>query len=203
MNTERRMTPATGFDIETREDGRQVVAGYAAVFHRADDPGTQYKLGKDLTERIAPTAFNRSLAEKVDTVALFNHDSNMLLGRASAGTLRLSVDARGLRYEIDHNPADPQHVSVLEKLKRGDLTGSSFAFQVKKQSFHRGENGDIRSIEDVELLDVGPVTYPAYKSTTTGVRCDDGDDAERARDAWLKEAEAVQVRTRLVLLDTE
>lgn len=201
MNIERRMTPTGAIAIETRDNGGQVIAGYAAVFHRADDPGTQYQLGKDLVERIAPTAFNRAVSEKSDAVALFNHDPSQLLGRASAGTLRFSVDQRGLKYEIDHNPADPQHVSVLEKLKRGDLTGSSFAFRVTKQSFTRGAGGDVRTIEDVELLDVGPVTYPAYKATTSGLRCEDGKDAQEAREQWRKESEAVQVRMRMVSLD--
>ncbi|MCT7656157.1 HK97 family phage prohead protease [Oceanimonas sp. NS1] len=60
--------------------------------------------------------------------ALFNHDPNFVLGRTRSGTLALSVDADGLRYEID--PPDTQTVRdlVLAPLARGDITGSSFAF---------------------------------------------------------------------------
>jgi HK97 family phage prohead protease len=101
MKTERRMTPTADIKVETRDDGRQMVTGYAAVFHRNDDPGTQYSLAKDFVERIAPSAFNRALADKHDARALFNHDPNHVLGRVGAGTLRLSVDNVGLRYEID------------------------------------------------------------------------------------------------------
>ena len=204
MNVTRRMTPSDNVKVETRADGTSAITGYAAVFHRADDPGTQYQLSSDLIERIAPTAFNRAISDKHDVRGLLNHDSNFVLGRTSSGTMRLSVDSNGLRYEIDHNPNDPQHVSVLEKLKRGDLTGSSFAFQVVKQTFQRGDKMHTRTIEDVNLLDVGPVTYPAYEATTTGLRSGECDDAMQAFAKWQKEteAEAVAVRMRLLSLDS-
>ena len=86
MNTERRMTPTGEITMETRADGSKAITGYAAVFHRADEPGTEYTLAKDLVERISPVAFNRAISEKHDARALFNHDPNMLLGRAGAGT---------------------------------------------------------------------------------------------------------------------
>lgn len=204
MKTERRMTPSGSIAVETRENGTKAVTGYAAVFHRETDPGTEYQLAKDFKERIAPSAFNRALNEKHDARALFNHDPNMLLGRVGAGTLRLSADGVGLRYEIDL-PDTQVGRDLAESIARGDLTGSSFAFRVVKQSFSKGDKHDIRNIEDVDLLDVGPVTYPAYKSTTTGLRSEECVDAFEAREAWQrsKEAEAVQVRCRKILLDSE
>lgn len=204
MNTERRMTPTGSITVETREDGKQIVSGYAAVFHRADDPGTEYQLAKDFVERIAPTAFNRAIQDKHDARALFNHDPNHVLGRVGAGTLRLSVDSVGLRYDIDL-PDTTTGQDVAKSISRGDLTGSSFAFRVKKQSFLKGDSYDVRNIEDVDLLDVGPVTYPAYKSTTTGMRSDECQDAFEARKSWKQEAEAeaVAVRARVVALDSE
>lgn len=203
MNTERRMTPTGNITVETREDGKQTVSGYAAVFHRDGDPGTEYRLSKDFVERIDPNAFKRALQEKHDARALFNHDPNHVLGRVGAGTLRLSVDATGLRYDIDL-PDTTTGQDVAKSIARGDLTGSSFAFQVKKQNFIKGDKHDIRNIEDVDLLDVGPVTYPAYQATTTGIRSGDCEDAFEARNAWQaqSEAEAVAVRARVISLDT-
>lgn len=205
MQITRRMNPNGNITIESRSDGTQVIAGYASVFHRDGNPGTQYQLAPDVVERIAPTAFNRAIAEKHDARALFNHEPNNLLGRVSSGTLRLSVDATGLRYEIDHNPNDPQHVSVMEKLKRGDLTGSSFAFQVVKQSFQRGDKMHTRTVEDVNLLDVGPVTYPAYEASTAGLRSTECEEGLQAFEQWRKqcEAEAVEVRLRILSLDRQ
>jgi HK97 family phage prohead protease len=200
---ERRMTPTGDVKVETRADGSKAITGYAAVFHRDGEPGTEYRLGPDIVERIAPTAFNRAIQEKHDARALFNHDPNMLLGRASAGTLRLSVDQRGLRYEIDI-PDTNVGKDVATSIARGDLSGSSFAFRINGkggQRFEKGKEQDVRNIIDVDLFDVGPVTYPAYEGTTTGLRSRECDDAIKARDEWLQEQ--VSVRMRLVSLDNE
>lgn len=207
---ERRMTPAGEIKVETRTDGGKMIVGYGAVFHRAGDAGTEYRLAEDVVERISPTAFDRALKEKHDARALFNHDPNMLLGRAGAGTLRLSTDARGLRYEIDI-PETNVGKDVASSIARGDLTGSSFSFRINGKSgqkFEKGEGVDVRQILDVDLYDVGPVTYPAYESTTTGFRsgdCDDAIEAIEARDAWAAELEQekVKVRSRLISLDND
>lgn len=205
---ERRMTPAgESIKIETRADGGKMATGYAAVFHRDGDAGTEYRLGPDVVERIAPTAFNRALQEKHDARALFNHDPNMLLGRAGAGTLRLSVDQRGLKYEIDI-PDTQVGKDVATSIARGDLAGSSFAFSINGktgQRFEKGKDYDVRHILDVDLFDVGPVTYPAYEGTTTGLRSGDCSDAFDAVSDWRKESEAlaVAVRMRTIELDNE
>ena len=202
---ERRMTPAGEIKVETRADGGKTLAGYAAVFHRDGDAGTEYRLGPDIVERIAPTAFNRALQEKHDARALFNHDPNMLLGRAGAGTLRLSVDPRGLRYEIDI-PDTQVGKDVATSIARGDLSGSSFAFSIKGkdgQRFEKGKDYDVRHILDVDLYDVGPVTYPAYEGTTTGLRSGDCSGAFDAVNDWRKEAEADAVAVRLRVLELE
>jgi HK97 family phage prohead protease len=195
------MTPAGEVRIETR-DGKQQLVGYAAVFHRSGEAGTEYRLAEDVVERIAPTAFNRALSEKHDARALFNHDPNMILGRAAAGTLRLSVDQRGLRYEIDL-PDTQTGKDVAASVARGDLTGSSFAFSINGkagQRFEKGDKYDVRHILDVDLFDVGPVTYPAYEATSTGLRSEGHQDAIQARDKWRLscEAEAVAVRLRVL-----
>lgn len=158
--------------IETRDDGASVISGYASVFYdQSQERDTQYELGMGMVERIMPGAFNRALAEKQDVRGLFNHDSNKLLGRTANGTMTLSVDSKGLRYDITLNPNDPDHQSVREKLARGDLTGSSFGFIPKKASWRELE-GELlyREIEDVDLFDVGPVTFPAYTGATSGLR---------------------------------
>lgn len=208
MEYRKRPMPGTTATIETRDNGKEVISGYAAVFHREGDAGTEFRMRHDIVERIAPTAFDRAMKENHDARALLNHDSNYLLGKRSAGTLRLSVDNVGLRYEIDYNPDDPQHVSVRAKIQRGDMTGSSFAFSIngaKGQRFDKLKDYDVRNILDVDLYDVGPVTFPAYEGTTTGMRSGECDDAIEARDVWRKEAEAeaVSVRCRRIALDNE
>ena len=174
--------------IEKREDGTPVITGYASVFYVGGDAGTEYQLFPDLKERIMPRAFNKALAEKHNAAGLFNHDPNIILGRVSAGTLKLWKDQRGLRYEITP-PASRR--DVVESIERGDVTGSSFGFRVLEQKFRTEEGMDVREIHGVELFDVSPVLFPAYAGTTTSLRAlGDAHEARSAFDSWKEEQEA-------------
>ena len=84
-----------GLELRAKEGGGKTLTGYAAVFD---------SLSEDLggfREIIKPGAFDRALKDKHDVRALVNHDNSLLLGRTASGTLRLSTDERGLKYEID------------------------------------------------------------------------------------------------------
>lgn len=158
----------------SRETGKApVITGYGAVFYRAGDPGTEYWLWSDMVERIMPGAFDRAIRED-DTRSFFNHDANFVLGRRQAGTLKLSVDSRGLLY--DATPPDSQvcRDQVLAPIERGDVSGSSFMFIPRKTVWveEKRDGGTIyiRELHDVELWEVGPVVFPAYEATTTGIR---------------------------------
>jgi HK97 family phage prohead protease len=168
--------------VETRADGKPMIVGYGAVFYRAADPGTQYNLWGDTFERVSPTAFTDTLARADDVRGLFNHDPNHIFGRTTAGTMRLSVDSVGLRYEID--PPDTEAGRALaESIRRGDVSGSSFSFSVDKQSWEQRDDGtEVRTLEAVTLYDAGPVTFPAYEAASTAVRKDS--DCDSARVGW-------------------
>jgi len=199
---ERRMTPTGEIRVENRADGGKMLAGYGAIFFREDDPGSEYALASDLRERISPSAFNRALRENQDIRGLYNHDPNHLLARTAAGTMRLSVDNRGLKYEIDL-PDTQTGRDVAASVARGDLTGSSFSFRINGkdgQRFEKAKGFDVRHIVDCDLYDCGPVVFPAYASATTALRQEGGDDAIEARSQWAEanEAEAVAVRCRMV-----
>ena len=166
--------------VESRADGRAAIIGYAAVYNR---------LSLDLggfREEILPGAFDKILSRqrgKSDVVALFNHDSNIVLGRSSSGTLELSSDEKGLRYVVT---PPVSRADVLELIQRRDVRGSSFAFTVesKNESFRTGEDGKaVRQIREVSgLYDVGPVLVPAYPQTSAAV-------AMRSYEAWLASQE--------------
>lgn len=187
--------------IEDRNDGGgKRIVGYAAVYHQPGDAATEYRLGPDIVERIAAGAFDISQ----DVRALFNHDPSQLLGRTKSGTLRLTSDSRGLRYEIDI-PDTSVGRDIAESIKRGDITGSSFGFIPTKATWTRDEQRkvDVRTIDKVDLMDVGPVVFPAYGGATTGLRSGDGQDAERSREEWRSDLERVAVRMRLLTLDDD
>ena len=160
-----------GVRVETRDDSEApMIVGHAAVFFNEDEPGTEFRLGRNLRERIAPEAFEGALERGDDVRALRDHEPSLLLGRTTNGTLRLSVDERGLAFEID-----PDETSVGRDtrmmIQRGDLTGASFGFIVSKEEFADDGDDVIRTIRSVDpLLDVSPVTYPAFPATDTAVR---------------------------------
>ena len=157
-----------GGNIEIRsDDGKSVIVGYAATFDTES-----HDLG-GFREVVRSSAFTRSLAEKHDVIARANHRSESLLGRTSSGTLRLSVDARGLKYEIDV-PDTSAGRDTLEYIRRGDIRESSFAFITKKNGAKWSKASDgsqLRELVDVDLVDISPVAdKAAYPSTQVSAR---------------------------------
>jgi HK97 family phage prohead protease len=180
-NIERRYGVAR-WGVEERKAGGGLprLVGYAAVFYDRGDPaGTELELST-YVERIAPGAFSRTIRED-DVRALFNHDADNLLGRTRSRTLRLSVDSRGLRYEIDL-PDTTVGRQVAALVRRWDVTGSSFAFDTRDYREYWEGSTRIRELTDVKLYDVGPVTFPAYTGTTAGVRAELSAAAQRDQD---------------------
>lgn len=143
---------------------KAMIRGYAALFN-----SDSQDLG-GFVERISPGAFDGVMKRGTDVVALYNHDPMFILGRESAGTLRLFIDEKGLRYEVD---APESRADVIEAIERGDVRGSSFAFRVKGsgENWSRDQQGrQIREIREIDgLFDVGPVLKPAYSATESFV----------------------------------
>lgn len=161
--TERRYT--TG-PIEARDtDTGMTIAGYAATF---DIP---YELW-GFREQVARGAFKKALKEG-SVAALWNHDPNVVLGRNKNGTLRLQEDEHGLRYEVDL-PDTQAARDLYTLIARGDVDQSSFAFEIIKEQWDYPKEGDpeqmpLRTIREVRLWDVSPVTYPANPNTDVDV----------------------------------
>ena len=158
MKIERR-----SFRLELRtdeDDGK--LKGHAAVFNQLSEPLWGFR------EKIAPGAFAETI--KADDIrALFNHDSNLVLGRNTAGTLSLEEDKRGLLVEIDL--PDTQFARDLRKtIHRGDVDQMSFGFNVIDDSLETIDEEVIRTLKTVALFDVSPVTFPAYPQTDVAVR---------------------------------
>lgn len=164
----RRSIDADGAGTGEGDAPLPTIEGYASVFWN-DQPTTQYMLYDDLAERIMPGCFDRAMKED-DVRALFNHDASFLLGRNKSGTLRLSTDRTGLKYSIDPGETVFSR-AVVDHLRRGDVTGSSFSFIPTEVLWREEDALVVREIHDVILFDVGPVTYPAYEATTSGLRC--------------------------------
>jgi uncharacterized protein len=169
-------TDRNAIKIETRDDGNPHLTGYAAVFYRDGNADTEFEIFDDLVEHCLPGCFDQTLRD--DQVAgLFNHDKRDALGNTAANPpMLLRIDATGLFYDIPL-PDTTVGRDLVELVGRNVVPGSSFGFFVEEQNWIERDGLTIRELVRVRLVDVGPVTFPAYKATTSDV-------AVRARDEW-------------------
>lgn len=203
--TERRFLPqSSGVRVESRADGKKTLSGYAAVFFRDGNPGTEYEIWSDMVERVMPGAFDRAIRDGDDVRALVNHNPDAILGRTKSQTCRLSVDNRGLRFEVDL-PDTQVGRDIAESVSRGDISGCSFSFIADRVVWIEEESRTIRQIEAVRLMDVGPVTYPAYEATEVVARSVQPviEERQKLTDERLRQRDrdAVDVRMRMLAID--
>ena len=147
-------------EVRSGKDGKRTLAAYAAVFNRYSQNLGGY------VEQVDPAAFTRTL-QSADVMCLVGHETDQVLGRVSAGTLRLEVDNIGLRYEVDL-PDTTTGRDLAENVALRNITGSSFGFRVTRDGDSWGSTDQgfaLRTLHDVELYDVGPGVWPAYLDT--------------------------------------
>ena len=154
------------------------IRGYAAKFNSLseampvrDERGVVIGTFREL---LLPGCFAAALPN-CDVRSLINHDPNLILGRTASGTLRLSEDEVGLRFEIDP-PETSYSKDIQISMQRGDISQCSFGFNVATggDTYSKDPNVDkgwIRTIRSIsKLYDASPVTYPAYLNTNCAVR---------------------------------
>jgi len=175
-NYEERALPGV-VEIRERDGGGVTIRGLAAIYDKRSE-----NLG-GFREVIAPGAFEDT--DISDVRGLFNHDSNYVLGRTTSDTLRITRVKEGLEYEIDAPDNQTIRDLVVEPIKRGDVSQSSFGFIIGRGNDEWTEDDEgvlIRTIHKIrELFDVSPVTFPAYPDTTVGARSKDAYIEERQR----------------------
>ena len=170
--------------METREDGDDLyLEGYFAVFDRT------YELWPGATESIAPGAFTDALGD--DVRALYNHNTDLVLGRTSAGTAELRQDDHGLWGRVRINRDDTDAMNAYQRIRRGDITGCSFGFDIAKQETDYRDDGTVHwTILSVSpLYEISPCTFPAYQDTTVSARKRDLEDIRTKRaEVWKHDA---------------
>jgi HK97 family phage prohead protease len=158
---ERRTYTVQNVQTRTEDDGKMRLSGYAAVFNNASVP-------LPFTEYIAPGAFRKTLSETPDVRLLINHEG-LPLARTKNGTLALTEDEVGLRFDAEL-PDTNEARDLYTLIERGDVDQMSFAFRVIRQKFNKDRSE--RTLTEVSLADgdVSVVTYPAYPTTTVEAR---------------------------------
>jgi HK97 family phage prohead protease len=149
-------------ELRAGKDSR-IIGGYALKFDRLSENLGGY------VERIAPSFTNDSRSKGwPNVVCRWNHNDEMLLGTTHSGTLRLSTDELGLFYEVD---CPECRGDVYEMVARRDVAHSSFAFEVTEQEWGVSEqNFPQRTLISGRIIDVAPVSSPAYRDTTVALR---------------------------------
>jgi len=145
--TERRAVDASGDGLE----------GFAIVFDR-----WSVDLG-GFRERIRPVAMDRTLAEGIDLVTLWNHNSDMPLARMSGNTMEASKRAEGLWVRsVLPSSAGAQ----FEAVDRRTVTGQSFGFRAIDDEWNFDGPIPLRDVLDMRVSETSFVTFPAYPDTT-------------------------------------
>lgn len=165
-------TAATTFKTREEGDARRI-EGYFAVFD------SNYDLWPGATESVDPHAFDGAIDG--DVRALIDHETRLVLGRTTAGTLQLRTDDHGLWGSVLINPDDQDAMNLYARVQRGDVSQCSFGFDITDEEEIVREDGTVHwTIKGVDLFEVSVCTFPAYKETEVQARRRDY-DAIRAR----------------------
>lgn len=151
-------------EVELRTDGdKKTLIGYAAKFDKLSVPLFGFR------EKIRKGAFADSI-KKNNVRALWNHNTDFVLGSTKNGTLQLDEDKKGLRFEIDL-PDTQAGRDAAVSVSRGDVDGMSFAFEATKQEWDESNDKNVvRTLIEVDVKEISPTAFPAYPSTKVTAR---------------------------------
>ena len=152
-------------ETEVNSDNNELVfSGYASVFNSPYSVADSRGVYNEIVNR---GAFTKTLNEKDDVKFLINHDG-IPLARTKSGTLELREDDKGLFVKAKLDESNPRVAEIASALKRGDLSEMSFGFHAIKDEFD--ENSEVRTLQELRLLDVSVVTWPANPATLASIR---------------------------------
>lgn len=174
-----------GVELRASADGPPVLHGHFAVFNQWAEIDSAFE--GTFMERIAPGAFAKAFQEKRDSIrVLFQHGQDPQIGNKPLGPIaELSEDKVGAYYEVPM--LDTAYNRDLQPGLEAGLYGASFRFSVMKEDFKRHvskspynpEALPERTVQEVDLFEFGPVTFPAYAGATAGVRSETDDYIRR------------------------
>lgn len=194
MKTEKRYIS----ELQGEGNGRHIT-GYALLFNTRS-----VQLG-DFVETIDPAALNQDIINRSDILCLLDHNIQkgvLARSRNGQGSLTLTLDEKGLKYEFDA-PETALGDELLEGVKRGDISNSSFSFVVARDNWEQLPDGTyLRTILEFDrLFDVSPVYQPAYNETS--VDCRGLDELKKEIESRMKDEENKEVEEKEEVTPTE
>ena len=162
-NRELRNFAVKRIELRAAANAPTQIVGYAAVFNQLSEEIWGFR------EKIAPGAFAGSIAAE-DVFALWQHQSDKPLARKANRTLGLREDTVGLAVEI--TPVDTSWGrDAIASVESGLVSHFSFGFETIRDEWDwTDRNMPVRTLLEVKLHEVSPVTFPAYPQTSAEAR---------------------------------
>ncbi|MBP1889802.1 HK97 family phage prohead protease [Clostridium moniliforme] len=167
MEKQKEIRKFIAIDLEARTEensSEKIISGYINKFNTR----SQYM---GFYEEVSKDAFDKTLADGHNIYAMYNHNSDMILGSTRSGSLKLNIDNVGLHFELRINPNISYASDIAELVKSGDVEGCSFGFYVLDDEWTYTEDKiDLRIIKEVELIEVTITPFPAYLDSEASCR---------------------------------
>lgn len=192
--TETRELTSNKIEIREDDDGIRTLSGYAVKWEKKSQVlGLFYKF----REQFKRGAFLKSLNND-DQRFLWSHDTGKVLARTKNSTLRLKEDDIGLHFEVDL-PNTTLGNDTYESIKRGDVDGVSFGFNVIDDEIDEPDDDmPLRTVKKAKLIEVSAVAFPAYPDSEVSAR---GYDPMKQYDDELKAFKAEQAAKIKILME--
>lgn len=166
-------------ELRAKDDGGMpTMVGHFAVFNQWTEINSMWE--GNFLERISPGAFKKTIRENRDAMrVLFNHGQDFQIGDKVLGPIdTLREDSEGPYYEVPL--FDTSYNRDLVPGLEAEVYGASFRFRVMKEEFvkspersdHNPNGLPERTIKEAQVMEFGPVTFPAYAGASAGVRND-------------------------------
>ncbi|TIW20310.1 MAG: HK97 family phage prohead protease [Mesorhizobium sp.] len=162
-----------------------LISGYAVVYNSETNIGGMFR------EKISPKAFDKSILERPDVLALWNHNYDRPLGRTSSGTLDLRSDRIGLYFGLSPDDSTPDGLTAIGNVRRQDVSGCSFGFTVTRETWDDGDDTQLplRIVEEAVLWEVSLCPDPAYNETSASLSRSDTTPMDNSTNARRRVAE--------------
>lgn len=166
QRTKRRTMAPLINNVRAADGQERRIEGYFSTFDGV------YHLWDGATESVDRHAFDDALTD--DVRCLIDHDTRLVLGRTTAGTLRIGTDEHGLWFSVDINPDDTDAMNLYARVQRGDVSGCSFGFDILDEEYEQKDDGSSHwTIKKVKLYEGSICTFPAYQDTSAEARRND------------------------------
>lgn len=172
------------------------IDGYIAKFD------SQTELFEGFYEKIDRGAFDNTLKDGHNIFLLYHHQWDKPLASTQTGTLTLSVDNVGLRFNATINDNLSYGKDAVELIRQGLIQGCSFGFSCVRESneYNSTDDSIMRTLLDVELYEGSILCIPQYEDTSVYARCNEIAKEERDK---LQQQKDIEIRKRKLEIELE